>query len=460
MIILDLIYKLALLVAFSVLSGFISTKYLRTGKANKILQGLLFGIASCIGMYHPFVLTEGIIFDGRSIVISLCTYFFGPVSGIISSIMAIIFRNLLGGSGAFTGTMVIAYSFIIGYLFHQIRVKQAIKTITWFNLYLFGIWVHLGMLLIMFTLPGKYIIETYKTITFTVIGIYPVITLLIGKILLVDEDNKTFINEIKEREAAERKMRQDLASSKEEINKMNLQLEGKIKERTSQLEETNKELEAYSYSISHDLRAPLRAIDGFTRFLEENYSKEIDEEGNKIIQIIRQNSKRMGQLIDDLLAFSKMSNIQIRYTNINMTKIVQEVFSGLAGRSSLPEINFRCEDLIDARADESLIRQVWSNLISNAIKYSSGREVINISISCNREPDRVVFCIRDNGVGFDMKYADKLFGVFQRLHNTAAYEGTGVGLAIVRRIIQRMGGGVWAEGETDKGAAFYFSLPL
>jgi PAS domain S-box-containing protein len=695
MIILDLIYKLSLLVAFSVLSGFINARFNKSGLTGKVLQGILFGIAAVIGMQQPFVLEEGIIFDGRSIVISLCTLFFGPVSGLITSAFTLIFRVFLGGAGTLTGILVITASFLIGYYFNYKRRKTPAYTISWLNLYLFGIWVHTAMLILIFTLPGKYVLEAYRVLTLTVIGIYPVISLLIGKILLDEEDIKIYIEQIKERESLyritlysigdavittdirgmvqqmnqiaehltgwkesearnkslaevfniineenrskaeihvekvinegtvvgltnhtlliskngkeipiadsgspiknengqmtgmvlvfrdqteERNIQRALIESEEryrtllevapvgiavysenlitfinpagayllgtnsigkiigkplgsiihpaglkesagrfrrmiagekglyptedvyirldgaaldvevmaspltykgipavqflfiditqrkkaenEIKRLNTDLEKRIEERTAELMETNKELEAFAYSVSHDLRAPLRAIDGFARFLMEDYNTVLDEEGNSIVQVIRLNSKRMGHLIDDLLTFSRLSRAQMRFSTVDMNPIVKSVYRELTDENSGMRIDFRCDSLIDANGDKHMIRQVWTNLISNAIKYSSNREAATISITSRNEGGMAVYCIQDNGAGFNMKYADKLFGVFQRLHSNKEFEGTGVGLAIVKRIVHRQGGKVWAEGEVDKGARFYFSLPV
>jgi light-regulated signal transduction histidine kinase (bacteriophytochrome) len=245
-----------------------------------------------------------------------------------------------------------------------------------------------------------------------------------------------------------------------EIRSLNAELEQRIEERTSQLSEANKELEAYSYSVSHDLRAPLRAIDGFARFLIEDYGNVLDDEGKKIVQVIRQNSKRMGQLIDDLLRFSKLSRAQLRFSTVQMKPLVESVYQEIAGGEPGNRIHFSVEDLMDAKGDEPMIRQVWTNLISNAVKYTAHREPATVTISSEATDGRVIYCIRDNGAGFDMKYAGKLFGVFQRLHSTREFEGTGIGLAIVKQVIQRMGGKVWAESEVNRGAAFYFSLPI
>ena len=218
----------------------------------------------------------------------------------------------------------------------------------------------------------------------------------------------------------------------------------------------NKELEAFSYSVSHDLRAPLRAIDGFVEILIAEYSPKLDDEGKRICSIISGNSKKMGQLIDELLSLSRLSRTGINSSSIDMKGLAHSIYHELTTPEMRQKVDFHLEDLCNASGDPTLIRQVWTNLISNAIKFSSHRERPVISITCREEEDQTVFCVKDNGAGFNMKYASKLFGVFHRLHSAKEFEGTGVGLAIVQRIVHRHSGQVWAEGETDKGAASFF----
>ena len=245
----------------------------------------------------------------------------------------------------------------------------------------------------------------------------------------------------------------------QELQILNLELEKRVTQRTAQLETANKELESFSYSVSHDLRTPLRAIHGFTKILLEEYGNDLDEEGKRICGIISSNATKMGKLIDDLLGFSRIGRNCINISLLDMNLLACSVFDEISTQVEKAKTDLRVCHLDKANGDASLIRMVWNNLISNALKYSSKKTLAEITVSSKIDGDFVTYCVKDNGVGFDMLYYDKLFGVFQRLHDVSQFEGNGVGLAIVHRIISRHGGNVWAEGEEGKGATFFFSLP-
>lgn len=239
------------------------------------------------------------------------------------------------------------------------------------------------------------------------------------------------------------------------INKLNADL----RRRAADLENANRELEAFSYSVSHDLRAPLRAVDGFSRILATDYTSRLDEGGQRIIGVIRGETQRMGKLIDDLLAFSRLGREPIDPKPIDMHLLARQVFDELAARDPSRELRLDLHDLPAAHGAESMIRLAWVNLISNAIKFTKGRDVGLIEIGANDGgKSGPIYYITDNGAGFDMRYSDKLFGVFQRLHSQEEFPGTGVGLALVQRIVQRHGGRIWVEAEPDHGATFFFTL--
>jgi PAS domain S-box-containing protein len=244
--------------------------------------------------------------------------------------------------------------------------------------------------------------------------------------------------------------------AEEEIQQLNADLELRVKDRTAQLEVINRDLELFSYSVSHDLRAPLRSINGFARMLEEDYSGLFDEDGKKVLASITLNAHRMDNLINDLLAFSRLGRSEVERSSCNMAEMVESVLADFPQQHA----NVVVEEILPAYASRDLIRQVLVNLISNAIKYSSRKENPSIHIRSHIEGDHIVYEFADNGAGFDMAYASKLFGVFQRLHSAREFEGTGVGLAIVKRIVEKHNGAVWARGEPGKGATFYFSLPV
>jgi PAS domain S-box-containing protein len=248
--------------------------------------------------------------------------------------------------------------------------------------------------------------------------------------------------------------------AEKEILNLNAQLEQRVIERTSQLEAANKELEAFSYSVSHDLRAPLRAVDGFSKFVLEDYEDKLDSEGIRLLKLIRSNTQKMDQLITDLLALSRVTRNELNFSAIDMTQMAISMFNETAAPDVHDKINLKVDSLPDAYGDPTYIRQIWANLIANAIKFSSKEKKPSIKICGHTENGFNIYYIKDNGVGFNPEYAHKLFGVFQRLHKSDDFEGTGVGLAIVQRIITRHGGKVWAESEEGKGATFYFSLPV
>lgn len=247
--------------------------------------------------------------------------------------------------------------------------------------------------------------------------------------------------------------------AEEEMRKLNAELEERVFERTEQLQSVNKELEAFSYSVSHDLRAPLRAITGFSNLLIRDHGEELNKEAARKLEVIIGESQRMGTLIDDLLAFSRLGRKVIQLADLDMTEMAQSTFDDLYKQNDGPAVEFKLATLPRGKGDRSLLGQVWTNLLSNALKFSSNRKHPVIEVNAISDEQEYIYFIRDNGAGFDPRYQSKLFEVFQRLHDANEFPGTGVGLALVQRIITRHGGRVWAESKPDAGATFYFSLP-
>ena len=246
--------------------------------------------------------------------------------------------------------------------------------------------------------------------------------------------------------------------AEEEIRKLNEELDARVRRHTAELEATNKDLEAFTYSVSHDLRGPLRHIDGFSKLLFEEYSVDLPEEARRYLSRIRDGTRRMGMMVDDLLNLTRLGRKELSLQLTRLSSLLEEAIGDLQPEMAGREIEWRIGKLPFVECDPALLKQVFANLLSNALKFTRLQEHAVIEVGATTQDGRAVIFVRDNGVGFSMKYVDKLFGVFQRLHRPEDFEGTGIGLAIVQRIVHKHRGRVWAEGELNKGAAFFFTL--
>ena len=561
-IILGLLQNTAMLIVISMIYDYLWSRYDKPkGFWIKTLAGLILGGFGIVLMLTPWKMVPGIVFDLRSVLLSVSGLFFGPLPTLVAMLMTAAYRYYLGGAGVWMGIAVIISSGLTGIFWNLLRPRWKGKRYL-LELGMMGLLVHIMMLGCTVFLPQEKIMFTLKEILGPVIVIYPLATIFLGNFMILwskswQARKELKINEKKFRtiikKATDAMFLADLAGNildtneqaekllgytrgellgmkifdldtvytdreklqnilgglppgetsilhtehrtktgelipveisvslldldnkklvigfarnqterkkaEAQIQKLNEELEQRVIERTAQLESANKELESFSYSVSHDLRAPLRSINGFARILTEDYGSRLDDEGRKLLAVVINNANRMGELIENLLSFSQLGRQEISTSRIDMGGMAQFVYDELSSAKEKEEINFHIQPLPDAMGDPSMVRQIWVNLIGNAIKFSSRSERREIEIGTLSENDETIYYVRDTGAGFDMSYADKLFGVFQRLHTLNEFEGTGVGLAIVHRVISRHNGRIWAESTLNQGSCFYFTLP-
>ena len=342
----------------------------------------------------------------------------------------------------------------------------------------------LGMLFIRFDLKAMYSrFELYSVITIVILCFSFLVSFFLSKFLqrrismpiLALEETANAISERKDYSVRATKLSDDevgaltdafnlmltqIQEQTKTLSDFNQNLEQKVKDRTSELEAANAELGSFSYSVSHDLRAPVRSINGYMTIFMHEHGDKLDEDGKRLTKAVLRNAVKMGALIDDLLSFSQLGRRELTKADLSMNDLVLSTWDEVSKTVGDRNVAFNLKTLPAALAEKSTMRQVWVNLISNALKYSRNREKAVIDISGEQKDGEIIYRIQDNGSGFDMRYYDKLFGVFQRLHSQEEFEGTGVGLAIVERVIKKHGGRIWAESELDHGATFYFSLPV
>ncbi|MHB1050956.1 MAG: LytS/YhcK type 5TM receptor domain-containing protein [Bacteroidota bacterium] len=572
----------------------------RPGESSpyKVPVGIVVGIIGIIVIITHWTLENGAIFDTRSILLSLSGLFFGTIPTVIAMVMTGLFRYYQGGIGVTTGVLVIVATGSIGLLWRH-RRKKDLEQYSFWDFYLFGIVVHIVMILLMLTFPWDIAKNVLLNITLPVMVIYPLGTALLGMMMtrhlqrdqltekikkdetklriITDytsdwdywvgpdhlfiycsrscehitgytpadfESNPTLLETIVHPEDREifrrhrtvadaqrheqidfRIIRRDgtirwighscvpvynaegeflgtrgsnrditahkesemkILTAKDEIAKLldvteqsrkvllsvvedqkiarerlaalNEELEERVSRRTMDLERANKELEAFSYSVSHDLRAPLRAINGFTKILHDEYRGTLNDDAKDLLSDIMKNTRNMSVLIDDLLELSRLSRKELTADMIDMERLFRQSFDELLQHDGRKNVRFDLNTIPPAYGDHTLIKQVIVNLLSNALKFTGKTNHPEITVAASSGDGMVTYSVADNGAGFDSTYANKLFGVFQRLHRADEFEGTGVGLAIVKRIVERHGGTVRGESMPDLGATFYFSI--
>lgn len=457
---LALVHNASLLLALALVYDLATTRWRAdASRLRQVPVGLAVGGIGVAVMLSSWTLEPGIVFDTRSILLGVTGLYFGTVPTVIAMAVTATFRIWMGGAATLTGVSVIVASGCIGLLWRYRRRSQ-LAELNWVELIALGLAVHVAMLGLMFTLGWQSALRVLTHITLPILLIYPPATAALGLLMANRLRRERDAGALREREEQARASEAALRRSEGMFRELNAELESRVSERTAQLEEANKELEAFSYSVSHDLRAPLRAIDGFSRMIVEDHAEGLDPEGRRLLGVVSANARRMAQLIDALLRLSRLGRSEVRCTSVDMASLAHAAFEEIVeSPEARGRIEFRVGDLPSAMGDPALLMQVWVNLLSNAVKFTSNRERPVIEVDGEVEGRGAVYRVKDNGAGFNMAYAGKLFGVFQRLHGPGEFEGTGVGLALVRRIVLRHGGRVWAEGKVGEGATFFFALP-
>lgn len=434
-----LLQNAALLVALTALYS----QIIRIGSLKKhytqILVGVLFGAVAIAGMKMPLRYAPGVIYDGRSIILSVGGLFGGTIVAIVSTIIAGTYRAYMGGHGVWAGLATIISSPIVGLICRHFSKNQP-ENISLLKLWGFGFLAHIVMLacqLLIIPIPSGVLI--ISKIWLPVLTVFPIATVLMGT-LLASETKKL-------------KAEQELRSLTEE-------LELRVAQRTAQLREANRVLEDFAHSVSHDLKAPLRAIRGFAEIIGRRYGENLNEEARHYLDNILNASARMEQLIGDLLAYARLGRGELLFEEIDLSSLIKEVLPDFELKEDLRDTEIMIEPLPRIRGSQTLVKQIFSNLIDNALKYrkEDGKHVVKIS--GETDGGFATICVSDNGIGIAPEHHERIFNIFQRLHPRDRYPGTGAGLAIVRRAVEQLGGSIGVNSKPSEGSTFWVKLPL
>jgi signal transduction histidine kinase len=439
MIFVSLIDNIALLLAVCLLHGLVMSKAGHRRFLAQLLSGLVFSLATLVAMSRPVILSPGVVFDGRSIVISLAGMFGGPVATALTVVPATIHRLYRGGGGVVMGVCVVITSGLLGMLFFHLRQRRAYLTQPLY-VYLFGLLVHVNMLFWTLTLPRDVMVSTFKTIWIPVIVIYPLATLLLGT-LMANLEAKV--------------------ASEKAIQTLNEELEHRVSQRTAQLEAKNKEIEEFSYSVSHDLRAPLRAISGFAQIITRRHRQNLNEEGRHYFDNIVQASQHMDRLIEDLLRLSRLGRAGVRSENVSLKELLEDIRVRYSSRIEAEHVVFSLpNDLPTIRSDATLVSVILTNLIENALTYRRAGTHHCVEVHCAKADATVTLGVTDNGIGIPAEFHEKIFALFQRLHNQDEYPGTGIGLALVKKAVDLLDGKIVVQSDLGRGSTFLVELPV
>lgn len=435
--ILTLLQNISLLVAIAVVYHFVERRLGDKPLLASLLGGLLFGVAAIIAMLTPFRFHDGIIYDGRTIILAAASLFGGPIASGIATAAALALRIFyIGGVGRLAGSLSIITAAGIGLASYYWRIKSR-KALGSGRIIAIGFIVHLFMLASQLLLPDERWRTTIPTIALPVLLLYPLGFFFICSLFIDNEERLKNIDMLRD---------------------MTRTLEQRVAKRTEELEEVNRELESFAYSVSHDLRVPLRAMEGFSKLLAEEAGENIPSSTRHYVDRIGQNARKASRLIDDILRLSRISRQTLLIADIDISSLAGEVASEIGAAYPGKKVELSIQAGMRTKADKALMEILLANLLGNAWKFTSAIPEATIRMESLDMEGETVYAVSDNGAGFDMRYADKLFTPFQRLHNEDEYPGSGIGLSIVRRIAARHGGRVWVKASPNEGATFYFTL--